>query len=171
VSSDEVWSQVYTYFTDGLAAGSLPGVSDVFEAMPWYVSGEQWQLSKELGSGSILFPHIAHDGDAPIALPGVYGQKSVRYEVAVICIYQYLIPTKPPAGERADAWVHPYRATIEAIKALIRADPTLGNPTLISQAGRERNDIQITRHLPRRAPGKIVSWNVVEFTAKEIIQG
>jgi hypothetical protein len=42
-------------------------------------------------------------------------------------------------------------------------------PSVVWQSAQDVNDVKIKRDLPRMLPGKVVSWNVVEFRVAEII--
>lgn len=172
MSSAEVRAAITTFVATGCAAGgSVPGVTKVYRAMPWYIDGATWNLSNELGSGAVLFVDLPEDGgDTRLSVPAVQGEKSVDYLVALVVLYQYLIPSasQSPAVPE-DAWVGPLDDTLDGLKALLRTDPNLGNPEVIFQAAQSRGDLAVHRVAPRRAPGKVLSWNVLTFHAMEVI--
>jgi hypothetical protein len=171
MSSATVRQTIQTFF----AGSTIPGVHKVYRAQPWFIDGEQWQLDTQLGSGSVAFVHLNNDSDTRITLPapntlnGPVGNKAVRYDVGLVLLYQYLIPSSLLTAVPEDDWTNPLDATIDGVKDAIRSAPNLGDATVIFQAGQDPDGLRITRDLPRLDNGKVLSWNVVEFTVLEII--
>lgn len=153
-----------------LAAGNIPGLNRVYLDQPWYIDGADWNLASELGSGAVAFVHLSRDEETRISTPWVKAQEAVHYDVAIVVAYQYLIPSAATGAVSEDAWVGPLDETLQGIKDLIHADPTLGSPDVIFQAGQRPSGISIDRPLPRRVKGKVLAWTVVELGVTEIIQ-
>lgn len=155
-----------------LAAGQIPGLARVYLDQPWYIDGQNWNLSADLGSGSVAFVHLTHDEETRISTPWIEAQETVHYDVSLVVAYQYLIPSAASDDVSEDSWVLALDDTLQGIKDLIHDDPTLGTgPTgVIFQAGQRPKGITIDRALPRRMAGKVLSWTVVEFGVTEIIQ-
>lgn len=158
-----------------IEGGGIAGLNTVYRAQPWFVDGQRWKLSAQLGSGAVGFVHIVEDTERRATLPaegpantsGVVGQKIVTYTIGFVVLFQYLIPAEA-ASE--DVWTDPLDALLEGIKARLRSDPTLGTAgSPIFQAAQDPGDCRIMSDLPRRESGLVMSWNVIEFHADEII--
>ena len=159
-----------------ISGGAIAGLNSVYRAQPWFLDGQKWNLSAQLGSGAVGFVHIVEETERRITFPaegpantsGAVGQKMVTYTIGFVVLFQYLIPTDP-ASE--DVWVDPLDTMLEAIKARLRSDPTLGTGgSPIFQAAQDPNDCHIMHDLPKRDSGLVMSWNVIEFHADEILQ-
>lgn len=159
-----------------IEGGGIAGLNSVYRAQPWFVDGQKWDLSAQLGSGAVGFVHIVEETERRLTIPaegpantsGVVGEKMVTYTVGFVVLYQYLIPTNP-ASE--DVWTDPLDALLEGVKARLRSDPQLGTGgSPIFQAAQDPGDCRIMRDLPRRTSGAVMSWNVIEFHADELIQ-
>lgn len=159
-----------------ISGGNIAGLNTVYRAQPWFVDGQKWNLSAQLGSGAVGFVHILEEAERRLTFPaespantsGVVGEKEITYTLGFVVLYQYLIPTDP-ASE--DDWVDPLDTLLAAIKARLRSDPTLGTGgDPIFEAAQDPNDCRTVHDLPRRDSGTVQSWNVVEFHATEIIQ-
>jgi hypothetical protein len=179
VSRAGVRAALYTY----LKNGNVTGVTQVYRAQPWFIDGGTWKLSSELGSGAVLFLHFMDKAETREADPAssvstqVVGWKRVDYQVALVVLYQYLIPSASQGVAYAgDEWVAPLDATLASLEALIRADPTAGTGPNGDQSGvifrmaQEPGDLTLPQDLPRLANGKVLSWQALHFTVTELIQ-
>jgi hypothetical protein len=184
MSIADVRAALKAYFVAGCApgTGSVPGVSTFYGAIPWFVAGSQWELSTDFGSGAIAFLHLEDLGETRIAdpsegvTPGVVGMKLVEYQVDLVVLYQFLIPSASQADAAPpDSWIDPLDATMQALKDLIHADPTAGtgpngtNTRVIFEMGQQPGDLKVPPQLPMRTPAKIWTWPVLQFSATEAI--
>lgn len=153
------------------ASAAIPGVQTVYLDEPWIVQGADWNVTSESGWGAILAIHLDSSDETRITMPALTGNKRVDHKVGVLIQYQYLIPSQLPSGVMEDDWVNGLDQIIDAVKARIRSDPNMGTAPggVIWEAGQSPADIRITRDLPKLDPGRIVSWNLVEFDVTEII--
>jgi len=168
---------------------AIPGLNQVYKGMPIFIDPSRWwQLPAELGSGTIGYLHLAKIDDERISLPAVAGQVFVEYMCALVLIYRYLVPPGTGTPYVGDEWTEGYDATIEAIKAYIRADFNLGTaqatfpggqpgviydqyPDVIWQAGKTPGDLAMTADLPWRDEdgGEVVMFQILEFHVTEVI--
>lgn len=178
MSVASVRAALASFFTAGCASGGVvPGVSQVYKAIPWFVAGSQWELSDDFGSGAIVFLHLEESGESRAAdpakgvTPGVTGVKLVHYQVDVVVLYQYLIPSGSQVLVSPDAWVDPLDATIQGLKDLIHSDPTSGTGPqgVVFEIGQDVGDLRVSTQLPMRTPAKIWTWPVLQFSAYEVI--
>ncbi len=181
MSIADVRAALKVFFAEGCArgTGSVPGVSQVYGAIPWFVAGSQWQLSDDFGSGAIAFLHLEDTGETRIAdpsegvTPGVVGAKLVGYQADLVVLYQYMIPSASQASDAPppDSWIGPLDATMQALKDLIHADPTAGTGPqgVIFQIGQDDGDLKVSPQLPLRTPAKIWTWPVLQFSVYEAI--
>lgn len=181
MSRSTVRAALYDYLVTGCSpgAGSVTGVSKVFRAMPWFIDGATWTPSVDIGSGAVVFLHFPDKGEQREADPAasvstqVVGWKRVDYQVAVCVLYQYLIPSgqqgTPLAG---DEWVLPLDTTLQELESWIRADPTAGTGPqgAVFEMAQSVGDMSLPQDLPRRPPGKVISFQALHFTATEMIQ-
>lgn len=193
MSMATVRAAIAAYLTTGIATSTqdaaIPGLNQVYRGMPTFIDPSRWWvLPPELGSGTIGYIHLAKVDEDRIALPAVTGGKFVEYVVALVLIYRYMIPSGaqvPPLD--GDEWVDGYDATLEGVKAYIRADPHLGTapatatndtgviydrfPDVIWQAGQTQGDLAMTSDLPFRDEdgGEVLSFQVIEFHVTEAI--
>lgn len=171
MSNASIRAAVRDYF-DG-----TDGIAEVYSAQPTFVGGQDFQLNVAGGSGAVAYVHLVHADESRITLGGPQtGYKSVQHDVALVILYQYLIPSGTAAPQQLDAWSDPLDAIIDAVKARLRADPTCGvgyQPVtadgVVFQAGEQSNDIVVDQDLPRLMSGKIISWNVVRFQLIELV--
>ena len=180
MSIADVRAALKAFFVAGCAqsAGSVPGVSAVYGAIPWFVAGSQWQLSDEFGSGAIVFLHIEDRGEKRLSdpaegfTPDVVGCKQVDYQVDLVVLYQYMIPSASQADAvPEDAWIGPLDATMQALKDLIHSDPTAGTGPqgVIFEMAQDDGDLKGSAPLPLRTPAKIWTWPVLQFSVTEVI--
>jgi len=168
VSAATVRAALKDYFADA----SIDGLNKVFGAPPYWADGSEWNLADNLGSGAIAAVHLASESETRVTLPATTGSKNVVYQVGLMVFYQYLLPSATLTPIEEDAWCGPLDDILDGVKARLRADPNCGMPSVIWQAGLDKSgnpNITIQRDLPRRLAGKVLSWNVVEFTVDEIV--
>lgn len=167
------------YLAAGAAGGAVPGVREVYKAIPWFVAGSQWQLADSFGSGSIAFLHLEDTGETRDAnpsqgvTPGVVGAKLVGYQADLVVLYQFLIPSSTQVDQAPpDSWVDPLDATMQGFKDWIHADPTAGTGPqgVVFQMGQDDGDLKVSPQLPLRTPAKIWTWPVLQFSVYEAIQ-
>lgn len=184
MSRTTVRQALYAYLAAGCApgTGSVTGVSKVYRAMPWFIDGATWTPNVDLGAGSVLFLHFPDKREERVADPAasvsstVVGVKQVDYQVAVCVLYQYLVPSgsQTPALN-GDEWVTNLDTTLTQLESLIRADPTAGtgpsgNGTgTVFEMAQAPGDLTLPQDLPRRLPGKILSFQALHLTATEMI--
>lgn len=185
MSRSTVRAALYSYLVAGCTpgTGSVAGVSKVFRAMPWLIDGATWTPKADLGSGSVVFLHFPDKREERLADPAasvstsVVGVKQIDYQVAVCVLYQYLIPSGQQATAMAgDEWVLDLDSMLEQLEALIRADPTAGtgpggdNSGTVFEMAQSPGDLSLPQDLPRRLPGKMVSFQALHLTATEMIR-
>lgn len=149
---------------------SIDGVQYVYKDVPWFLDGAQWDVFDNRGWAAVCSVHLDSSRESRLTLPFAVGSKHVEHNVGIIIQYQYLIPDQFAQGEFEDAWVTGLDAIVDGIKDRIRSDYTFGAVNIIWQAGQSTDDIRITRDVPVRDAGRVISWNVIEFTVTEIIQ-
>lgn len=157
---------------DRFPADCVTGLVRVYADQPWRVDGSEFAeaFAGAATSGAVGYVHISDRQETRITFPqGGGGQKQVRYTVGLVVMYRYLIPTEP---ETPADWVGDLDTMLDALVDRLRADPTLGAPGVIFQAGEGDGpgtvDVVIRRDPPRRTPATVESWNVIEFTAVQI---
>lgn len=175
MSAATVRAAIATY----LDRGNITGVSEVFKAPPWWISGDKFKVWAQNGWGAIIAVNLDTVSEARITLPAPsvshpnapVGNKRREYKVGLLVILQYLIPTTQPNWENEASWVDSADQVLDGITALLEADPNLGNPAVIFQAAQEPGDISIARDVPKldSTGGIMHVWSVVEFTAVEIV--
>jgi hypothetical protein len=164
VSSAEVRSAIAAFFQ----TAEIPGLNKVHPAPPYWADGSEWDLKQQLGSGAIAGVHLVEDSESRITVPALTGQKQVEYLVGLMIFYQWLMP-KSLAPIDESAWSGPLDVIIDGVKARLRSDPNCGVADTVWQSAQEASDVHIIRDIPRSLPGKVLSWNVVEFHVTEII--
>jgi hypothetical protein len=166
VSAAQVRTQVATFFQ----GASIPGLNKVFTAPPWWADGSLWELNAQNGSGAIGALHIVSQDESRLTVPWQTGSKRVEYVLGLMVFYQFLQP-QTLAPQTEDAWNGPLDVILDGIAAKIRSDPQCGIPQgEVWQSGEDPHDVRIRRDVPRNLPGKVLSWNVVEFHVTEIIE-
>lgn len=178
---------IAAYLNYGIGANSIPGLNKCYRAMPTFLDPSRWwMLPPDAGTGTLMYLHLARTAEDRITEPAVQGVKAVEYTVALVMISRYAVPTENTSALEGDEWVDGLDATIEAVKAYIRADPNLGTasnapnppgvifgqfPNAIWQAGQSPGDLGMTSDLPARdeGSGEVISFNVLEMHATEVI--
>lgn len=157
---------------------NVTGVAKVYREQPWDpITDDGWPLAAGTTYGSVVIVHIEQQDETRATLPAAYpgrtavGQKSVDYSIALIVLYQFLIPDDLASGVDTDVWVDGLDQILDDLRAGIEADPTLGCGSAgpVFEAGQGPNDLSIARDLPRRLPDKVLSWQLIRLTVTEII--
>jgi hypothetical protein len=147
-----------------------PGITRAFKDEPHFVGEDAWYDENGV-PGTVAYVHIDDERESRFVLTGdaATGQR-IDYDVSIVILYQYLIPTEE--ADPAD-WVDGLDDLIGALKARLRADPTMGTGTggVIWQAAQEDGALHIARDLPKRDSGVVRSWNVLQFKATEMLTG
>lgn len=165
MGSADIRAAVSSYF-EGAA---IPGLNKVYGAPPYWADGGDWTLGLSQGSAAVGAVHIVEESESRITVPIRTGQKMVEYKLGLMLFYQWTVPSGALAKVGADEWSDPLDVIIDGCKALLRADPNLGVPATVWQAGQDPNDIRILRDIPRRMTGSVLSWNVIEFMVREVV--
>ncbi len=185
----EVRAAVVAYFQAAIDADpkQLDGIAYVYRDAPWWVDGASIPFlvtGERLWAGA-LFVHFDRSTESRIALPapnvttgrtiagGFVGQKNVTYTCTLGLLYQYLIASeypvalngKPPGDEWAEGLDH----IIDQLKALIHADPNLGHPSVIFEAGQANDGITLDQDAPSENNGVVNQWSGLQFVIEEII--
>lgn len=175
-------------YLNGGVPGLLPGFNHCYRGQPTFIDPTKWWVvPAELGAGTLGWLHLALVDEDRIAYPDIQGQKMVEYTVALPLIYRYPIPTGSQAVQlEGDEWVDGWDTTVDALKAMLRADPLLGtgpvNPPagqpagngsgVIWQAAQTQGDLRMTAgDMPviEETAGEIFNFGVLEFHATEVI--
>ena len=166
MSATQIRAQVATFFQ----SANIPGLNKVYAAPPWWADGASWQLNAQDGAGAIGALHIVDQSESRLTVPYQTGSKRVDYLLGLMVFYQYLQPqTLIPQTE--DAWNAALDVILDGVAALLRSDPQCGIPGgEVWQSAEDPHDVNTRRDIPRNLPGKVLSWNVVEFHVTEIIQ-
>jgi hypothetical protein len=175
MSMGAVRQAIAAYLNGGIPA-SLPGFNHCYRGQPTFIDPTKWWVvPAELGAGTLGWLHLALVEDDRIAYPAVQGQKFTEYTVALPLIYRYPIPTSSQSPQlQGDEWVNGWDATVEAIKAFIRADPNLGTGSqgIIWQAAQTKGDLRMSAgDMPVRdeTAGEILNFGVLDFHVTEVI--
>lgn len=194
MSMATVRGAIAAYLNTGVGSATedaaIPTLNHVYRGMPTFLDpAKWWELPAELGAGTIGYLHLAKVDDERVALPAVSGVVFVEYDVAIVLIYRYEIPSGTQATMyEGDEWVDGYDAMIEGVKALIRIDPNLGTaqttvgtgapgviydqfPGAIWQAGQAKPGLAMTADLPFRDEdgGEVLSFQILECHVTECI--
>lgn len=146
------------------------GVTRAFKDEPRFAGEDAWYDSAG-AHGTVVYVHIDDERESRFALTGTTtsGQR-IDYDVSIVILYEYVVPT-----EEADPsdWVDGLDDLIGALKARLRADPTMGTGPggVVWQAAQEDGALHIARDLPKLASGVVRSWNVLQFKAAEVLTG
>jgi hypothetical protein len=147
-----------------------PGITRAFKDEPHFVGEDAWYDENGV-AGTVAYVHIDDERESRFALTGSpeSGQQ-ISYDVSIVILYQYLIPTDE--ADPAD-WVDGLDDLIAALKARLRADPTMGTGPggAVFMAAQEDGALHIARDLPKRDNGIVRSWNVLQFKASELLTG
>jgi hypothetical protein len=172
VSAATVRQAFQTFLTEP----AITGLQKVFLDEPWFAAGETWNLQTNLGWGAIGWPAITDESEERITLGAATpngpaaGQKAVVYKVGIVLLFQYLIPSSPTSE---DAYSTHLDGLIEAVKARLRSDPKAGTQPgldgVIFEQSQDPGDLHVARDMPKRTGGKVVAWQLIETTAREII--
>lgn len=153
-----------------LTTPAIPGVEAVYRSAFGTLTDTGWKLSSNNGWGAVLVLHIPDSQESRATLPAVAGSKAIDHKVGVLVLFQQLtgggtVATAP------DAWVDNLDDVLEAVEARLRSDPTAGTGAggAIFQQSQDPGDLHVQRDLPKMLPGKLLSWQVIETTAREII--
>lgn len=168
MSAGTVRAQLLAY----LSTPGITGIETWFADEPWFAAGESWKLSANNGWGAVAWPAITDESEDRLTLPALTGQKEVTYKVSIVVLFQYVIPAGPAS---ADAYSGPLDSVIEAVKARLRADPKAGTGAgldgVIFQQSQDVGDLHVQRAVPHLAKGggKVIAWNAIETTVREVI--
>lgn len=167
---------------------ALPGFNHCYRAQPAFLDPTKWwQIPASLGVGTLGYLHLALVEEDRIAYPAIQGQKKVEYTAALVLISRYPIPSSSQAQQyQGDEWADGWDATVEALKAYLRADPLAGtgpvNPPsgqpagdgsgVIWQCAQTQGDLRLSAgDMPVRdvTAGELLNFAVLEFHATEVI--
>lgn len=162
-------STVRAAVTAYLSGLDIPGVGHVFAEMPYYVADQTAfdQANPGLIGQSALFVHLWQTNESRISLPAVTGQKQVGYIVVIGILYRYQVPANLAVLQ--DDWINQLDTLIDTIKAGIRADPNLGAPTVVFQAGQDTNDLSSEIDFPVLDGGYVRLIGRIDMHLTEII--
>lgn len=159
------------------APPAIPGLVRVYPAMPTIADGREWDFGPSRGWAAVGYVHISDQSEQRIALGGAFGGiKQVTYQCGLVLLYRYLVPSPVPVDSDESAWVVALDALLDAVTSRIREDRTFGcgDAGPVWQAGEgdgiQSPDVRITRDLPVLDAGKVHAWQVVEFTAVEMVE-
>ncbi|WP_284984295.1 hypothetical protein [Arthrobacter sp. efr-133-TYG-118] len=146
-----------------------PGLTVLFKDVPWQMTGENWQTNSMPGTAAFL--HIEHITESRIAQGGEHGGWKQRdYQVALVVLYQYLIPSDVASK---DVWVDGRNALIDAITTRIESDRAFGSVGgfPVWEAGNQDNGIEVNLDFPvwDKGGGKVRNWFRVEFKVTEMV--
>jgi hypothetical protein len=147
-----------------------PGISQMFKDEPWIVTAEAWETPDGL-PGTVAYVHIDSESETRVTVTGSPSAgKRVDYAVSIVILYQYVIPDNP---DGKDSWVDGLDDLLDALKARLRADPTMGTGAggVVWQAGQDDSDLSIARDLPKLNHGKVLSWNAMQLRVTEMLTG
>lgn len=146
------------------------GVTRAFKDEPRFAGEEQWYTA-DGAHGTVVYVHIDDERETRLTVTGSPAVgKQIEYDISIVILYEYVIPDDEV--DPAD-WVDGLDDLIGALKARLRADPTMGTGTggVIWQAAQEDGALHIARDLPKLASGVVRSWNVLQFKASEMLTG
>lgn len=161
-----------------LTAPPITGLQQVFVSEPLYIAGGAWNLAANQGWGAVGWPWISdeHEDRLTLGAPDpargqlAAGQKTITYKVSIMLLFQYLIPAQMGSE---DAWQQPLDTLIEGVKQRLRSDPKAGTAAglgnVIFEQSQDPGDLAVTRDMPQRDNGKVIVWQRIDTTVKEII--
>ena len=161
-----------------LTTPAITGLNEVFLSEPLYIAGGAWNLAANQGWGAVGWPWITdeHEGRETLGAPDprnnlvAAGLKTVTYKVSIMLLFQYLIPAQMGSE---DAWQKPLDDLIEGVKARLRSDPKAGTAAglgnVIFEQSQDPGDLTVTRDMPQRDNGKVIVWQRIDTTVKEVI--
>lgn len=169
MSRKSVRNAVAAYF----APPVIPGLNTVFRAPVREVEGQQFFTGQGGDqSGAVAYVAVAYETDHRMSVPRVTGIKRATYRVALSILFRStLVDTKDGDSDPLEAVQDACDDIIDAIKARLRADATLGGTVFSAGEGGERgaDDIEITSFLPRLIGNTTMQWTVLYFVVTEII--
>ncbi len=147
----------------------IPGITVLFKDVPWQMTGENWQANSMPGTAAFL--HVEHITESRIAMGGEHGGWKQRdYQVALVVLYQYLIPSDVASK---DVWVDGRNALVDAAIARIESDRGFGSVDgfPIWQAGNQDRGIEVNLEFPvwDKGGGKVRNWFRLDFKVTEMV--
>lgn len=141
-----------------------PGISNAFRDEPHYVSNDAW-YTEDGTHGTVAYVHLDQESETRLVITGFpdAGQQ-ITYTIGIVVLYEYLIPDDEVS---ADQWVEGLDDVLDALKARLRSDPSMGAPNLIFNGAQSADSLSISRDLPRKDGGYVRSWNVLQFQVFE----
>jgi hypothetical protein len=148
----------------------VPGITTVFQEMPWSLVGDAWMTNAQ--GGTVAIVHVVDMTESRAAMGGVInGRKAVDYTVQFLMLYYYEIPSDL-GGASYDVWSVGQKALVDAVVGKIRSDPAFGcgENGPIFEAGNQDNGITTRFDMPvNLGPGTVVCWTSTEFKVTEIV--
>lgn len=167
---------VRTALATFLQGANIVGLNGVYKAEPRFYSGEQLDAAADNGVAAWAWIELGESSEDRLSVPAMWpgqtgaGNKAVHYEVAIVVMYQYLVPQQTTAPVAVDAWVDGEDAILQAIKDRLHSDPALGAPGVILVSGQENRSLHVTADNPLVEPAKVLSNRAISFRITEIIQ-
>jgi hypothetical protein len=164
VGRKSIRTAVAAYF----APPAVTGLNQVTRAKVRNVKPAAYFANAGDRTGAVAFVYIEGEHEHRMSSPSGSGEKMITYTVGLRVDYRSLL-------DDTEAGVDAYDDLIEAIKAHLRADPTLGTGPggVVFQAGEGDTagaaDIEVISDLPQETGTTTTIWSVLRFLVVEII--
>jgi hypothetical protein len=146
---------------DFLEAQPIVGVHTIYPSVPKILQGEEFFGGDTPGSGAVIAVHLERRREKRIAL----GRKRVTYTVALLVAFRSTEADVVAAQADCDA-------LLDLLETRLRSDHDLGGG-VVWQAGEGEElfgeDLVMDMALPKLAGNLPLIWNVLRFTAMEMI--
>lgn len=159
MSRAAVRAAITAYFTPA----SLSLVGAVYAGRPKLIPAQAYNLSQNNGSGAVICVHLPTDVERRVAVGGpTAGEKFNVHDAALEVFFSSVKADAVAAQQDSDT-------VLDSIVARIRADRTLGAPTVIWQAGEGTTGIRVELAEPDINPQAVTITAVVRFEAWEYV--
>ena len=158
-----------------LSPPNVAGLNEVYPSLPVVQPGEMFFSQPGQKSGAAAFIFIEHERERRMSLPAYRANKMVVYEVAVVVNF-FWITAGGVGGMAQDPGVQAmeaYDSIVDALKARIRSDLTMGGTFFSAGDGAElgQDDLQLDSDLPVLVDGSNIGIRAsLRITGSEVIQ-
>jgi hypothetical protein len=160
--------------------GAIVGLNKLRRSEPINFWGPEFIPDGDL-SGSVAYVHIdvesEHRISGPAQQPGVSppsgaGWKEVTYSAALVIMFRSVRQDENGEDDPGELAMDDFDDQIEAIKARVRSDNTLGGVVFSAGEGgaRGQDDMTVRADMPVRSKGTVHIKAVIEFVVTEWIQ-
>src|ERR1043166_10156044 len=120
---------------------TVDGISNAYRDEPHYVSNEAW-YTEDGTHGTVAYVHLDQESETRLTITGFpdAGQQ-ITYTVGIVVLYEYLISDDETSP---DNWVEGLDDVLDALKARLRSDPSMGSTNLIWNGAQQADSLAIS---------------------------